>query len=347
MEGTGAQGKLAVGTRDRPAPAEDRPARQEAPAQDPDLADEGDRGDEQRPAEPAERTQSLRSLYQTLPNSPRAPADSDGLNHDELRYVRQLIADGPGDIHSERGEPPADSLPRRKEMFKLPTFDGQYKEFKEVNAFMQRVRDYMSVHGITGRASVIALYACFRSNSPAGVWFAKTVPGFVTLDDFETAFRQRFKLSASEAVRATERLNSFRQRPQDTVIAYHTGLIAVYDQLELLGIEYSDAQKFAKFLSGIDPHLRSACAPALETIPDCDLSKLLSVAMAIEGARTGPRRNERSSTPQFRAMQTHQTTRRCNFCRKRGHLWDDCPRIAELKKNGKWEERPQQRSSRS
>ena len=291
------------------------------------------------------------------PASPRSAAHPAGTGEAERLtqanramfklYLDELIADGTIQV---TGTPPpngpdlsaahgtdASAFTKRKEMFKLPTFDGEYKDLKDVKVFCQRVRHYMEIHGVTGRKAVLCLYACFRPNTPAGVWFAKVVNTFDNLAEFETAFRARFKLSKAEVTRVTTELQDYRQLPTESVSAYYTKLTSMYDDLELLDITHNEQQRFAKFLSGLDPMVRTQCATAMEAIPDCTLEKLLSVAMNVEASmRDGRGRPGRPSGPALNAMQVQN---RCNYCKQTGHVWDDCPKIAKKKENGTWVER--------
>ena len=225
------------------------------------------------------------------------------------------------------------SAPRR-EAFKLPTFDGHYDDLKGVGVFLQRVEAWIEFHGYQGLDAVYPLFACFKDGTPAGLWFTKSVRSFSSFDDFQKAFRARFVMSSAEIPRLMARVARLHQRSQDSVTDFYTAQTQLFDELELVGVGYTDKQKFAMFLAGLSDDIRCHCATAIELIPNCDLSRLLSIAMNAEGGIRDASKGD-SSGPRLCGMQMY-----CGYCKSTDHCWADCPEIAKRKEKGTWSDSP-------
>jgi hypothetical protein len=74
------------------------------------------------------------------------------------------------------------------------------------------------------------------------------------------------------------------------------------------------------------------------TNPNLGLNEL--IRRQVENAHAKGKRAE--EFVRFRGMNVPPTRNAtfCHFCRKSGHVWDDCPGIARSKKEGTWKDRP-------
>ena len=124
-------------------------------------------------------------------------------------------------------------------------------------------------------------------------------------------------------------LETFKQRPGDSVEQYHTALLKLFDELQLMG-EFSSASH-KLFVSGLNDRLQRHIASALLTSPKMTYDELVALALQHEsiGKPThvdGPamRRVEHAdrqfgSDSQHDASQEPSHSGTCPYCHAQGH----------------------------
>lgn len=231
---------------------------------------------------------------------------------------------------------------RVKELFPLGTFEGKSTDSIHLRSFVNRWKLYVTKHNIVDEMDKIVLgYKAFPPKSYALRWFEHLdITSFPTFDDFVRVFRLRFEMQEADRDKLLIREQRLRQREQDDVNDYVTVLHECWDALEGFGIIFTEEQKVTKFYINLQPDIKDFVVSQRVSNPNLGLNELIRHARQFENAHAKGKRSK--EFVRFRQMNV-PTTRNavfCHFCRKAGHVWDDCPRIAYLKKQGKWKDRP-------
>lgn len=231
-----------------------------------------------------------------------------------------------------------------KNAIKLPTFAGEISGSKryaarDVQEFLQRVEAYYDAHGTSFASDQLrlhALYDSFPAGSKALSWFAAQLPSLTDISSFRTAFQAEFAPSQEEQLRLRTQYIGLKQRDRETPRAFYEALIRLRRDLEVIGDRHTEAEIAVKFVQGLLPRLHTEVFAVFTRNPHLTPHQLL-----LEAESEQHKLNTRTSTqptPRLHAMQ--RRGKRCPFCKSTEHAtFSECPKVAQRKKQGKWQER--------
>ena len=192
------------------------------------------------------------------------------------------------------------------------------------------------------------MYEAFPDGSIAQSWFAQSMRAnaFTDFDGFGQAFRARFELTVAAKLQLQRQLRTFKQIAFDNVSMYYGKFAELLSRLSGVGIEVQDEMRIHYFVQGLDKAVRERVYPDLiKDYEELSMDKVLSLAMTDESILPRPRPDYRADVrpdhvsvkelqAQLKAMSVDD--RPCGFCKKPGHLFDDCPAVLRKKAAGKW-----------
>ena len=237
---------------------------------------------------------------------------------------------------------------------KMPVFKGEPDRSGRfaplaVQDLVDRVHGYFPSSGgrfATEQQKLQSLLNAFPVGSPAATWWASVKRNVHTLADFLVLFKKQHGFDARDSHYVTEKFNSLRQRDNDTVVSYDTNFTAMVIEMTLVltsDLVPRPAAQRARFLSGLKPAVKSLVMRTVMRHPDMTLNDVYFEAVMEErqlpkpmGPRFPPKVH-----PKINMMDKKgKRNRGCGYCSKTDHTWDDCPKIAQKKREGTWEERP-------
>lgn len=237
---------------------------------------------------------------------------------------------------------------------KMPIFKGEPDRSGRfsplaVQDFVDRVHAYFSSSAgqfATEQQKLQSLLNAFPVGSPAATWWASVKRNVHTLADFLVLFKKQHGFDARDSHYVTEKFNSFRQRDNDTVVSYYTNFTSLVIEMTLVltsDLVPTPAAQRARFLSGLKPAVKSLVMRTVMRHPEMTLNDVYFEAVMEErqlpkpmGPRFPPKVHPKINMMDKKGKRTNS----CGYCSKNDHSWDDCPKIAQKKREGTWEERP-------
>jgi hypothetical protein len=234
---------------------------------------------------------------------------------------------------------PSKSLPSNA--FKLPSFVGAVSGTDRVTpsavkSVLARIDAFFKVYGnvfTDDSLKLGALLSCFPTDSRAARWFE--AQNFTTYAEFVNEFEIFFGPTDADKKRTRDRWFSFRQRDTDSVRTYYDQFLKLASDLEAIGDGESDASLAAKFVNGLKRQIKTEVHRIFVRNPSFKLEQLLAEAEVEESCR-------KFVKPTFNSFENRGKVkvRRCWYCKSLQHNPNDCPKIAQRKAAGTWEERP-------
>lgn len=274
-----------------------------------------------------------------VPPNPRIALLSNSVSQGQERVDQGRAAYSAG-----RQDVAAFSINPPKEAFAVPKFKGDHSSQNLIRSFLKKLAlyfdavPYFNGHDSWPRRRVTLLLSVFPDNSPAAVWFEQVYASINSYDQFEAAFRDRFETGGVDVLALQEKWHNAKQTDSvDSFYAYLQNLQCQINAIE--GPVIDSVHFFNTFLYGLRPAILDTIRPHLATWTPAQRTpnnlRVLAVGYAGK-SKPGPNLNL-VDTPKLR---NKPDAPKCPFCKKEGHIWDTCPRIALLKAQGKWVERP-------
>lgn len=228
----------------------------------------------------------------------------------------------------------------------LPEFTGTPETRVHASHFLARVeRVFTLERSLPEYAKLVAVQSCFPLSSPASTWYQLKFHEFSTLDDFVEAFKKRFGASDIDTSYLRRQFRRFRQHDGDTVNKYYTALLQLSSQIALNGAGLSDNDIVDQFVHGLKPALSDLVFhEQIRAGRTYTLDEIVKIAEDIERSERLKNRkipagaSGKNVAPQANALQ--KTGKYCAYHKSTSHNTDDCKRVIQLKKEGKWRGKP-------
>lgn len=222
----------------------------------------------------------------------------------------------------------------------LPLFEGTLESRAQAHHFLSRTKRIFSLNPDTPDSyKLVALQACFPDTSPAAAWFELKFDQFGTFADFEEAFVARFGASDVDTSYLRRQLHRFRQRDSDGVNKFYAGLLDLSSRVALNGAPVSDTELVDLFVGGLKPSLSDLVfREQIRAGRAYKIDEIVKIAEDIERTERLASRKGTSGAPgaNLSAFQKSNTGKWCAYHKTNTHNTDDCKRVIQLKKEGKW-----------
>lgn len=241
----------------------------------------------------------------------------------------------------DAAEPNRNGAPSLRNIVVLPKFSGKPSESKNVNLFLEKLDAFFEFHGYTLPRHVLpALYSCFPDDSIALRWYsnARSNGEITSYRTFKRAFKKHFMLPTADRIQLYAKFRDLRQRGTP-VAEYHSTFIKLVSDLEAVGAVFTETDKVTAFVRGLKDSVQERLnVDLVREFDDMTLEKAFSLAVTYE--RILPREPARPPpyAPGLNAIGT-QSNLVCYYCKKPGHAFNDCPKVAAKKAAGTWIDR--------
>jgi hypothetical protein len=220
--------------------------------------------------------------------------------------------------------------------FPQPEFKGTPGEKAFTSDFLDRLAGFLEYYSTdldTEPRKLSAITTCFPSGSTAAVWYASKKSTFQTVNQFITAFTERFSYGPADASSLLERLNRLRQRDSESVSSFYTQFQKTVDQLAALNVTFGASDIATRFTTALRPALSAEVVRARNTSQSA-LSLDTCVRIAEANEKAFAPRVDRPVRPSMHGMEASKPY--CAYHKTNAHSTESCTKVKALKAAGKW-----------
>lgn len=233
----------------------------------------------------------------------------------------------------------------------LPEFTGTPETRVHASHFLARTKRVFDLQpSLTELHKLVSVQNCFPLDSPASTWYQLKYHEFATFADFEAAFISRFGASDVDTSYLRRQFRRFHQRESDSVNKYYTSLLNVSSQIALNGNGLSDDDLVDQFVYGLKSNLSDLVFhEQIRAGRKYSLDEIVKIAEDIERSERlkGRKTHPGNSGPSASVSAFQKAGKYCAYHKSTSHNTDDCKRVIQLKKEGKWRGKPPGKPSSS
>jgi hypothetical protein len=231
----------------------------------------------------------------------------------------------------------------------LPEYKGFSLDGAAASEFIDTVEDLFVLHQTPDSEKVVSASRAFPLQTPAKSWYKKAGDDgeFTDIDEngyswalFKSAFSNYFKTPLAKRYQLEDSFDHFTQR--ETVKDHRVIFETLVYKLRELGIYHSHDVIASKYLRSLKPELFQAVCNRNNNLPEFNTIHEQAVETEYRlSKQSGPKQQK----PDLRGIPSTSTPKNtgkyCVYHKATDHNTDDCPRVKELKEQGKWKGKKQ------